>query len=173
LINYYMKVTNTPGNRAILMDALYSPTTIQHVTNPTPTFNVMFRDSSVHSSPLPTQVVGLMNTVAPLFAWGVPTETALTYSWPPVVAPMQGMWGSGGPAILTPTQAAASANFPTVDGQTNLGYAVGLSNYVDLLDTLGSNGNAATGPQNQTMPSYDTFDMMSGLRMGTLPGPTQ
>jgi len=53
-----------------------------------------------------------------------------------------------------------------------LNYAVGLTNYIDLVETLGNGGNIRVGPNGQTITdATDPYYMKTWLRMGIPPYP--
>jgi prepilin-type N-terminal cleavage/methylation domain-containing protein len=179
LVTAYLKSTQTPPNKCILMDALYSQTTVEHLTSPTPTFNVMYRDAHVASVQIPALVYADFQVIAPQFSWALPnlsgtdplsapvTGPPPPPPWPSVLGGSSETWASGVP-MLTTLQAGAcggSINGNPSAGPLILNYGVGLSNYVDLIETLGNGGNAQTSPSGGPAPANDPYYMMTGLRM--------
>lgn len=160
LVTAYQKTIDTPANKCMLMDAVYSFTTIQHPTSPTPTFNVMYRDAHVASVQLPPAVYGYLQTIGPQFTWAIPQYQG---SYSPYPAPFtSGTWPGGNP-MVTAVQAGAVGT---------MNYAIGLTNYVDLLETMGVQGNPLVKPDGTPTPANDPYFMITELRFGTLPLPT-
>jgi len=179
-----MKSTQTPPNKCILMDALYSQTTLEHLTSPTPTFNVMYRDAHVASVQIPPVVYGYFQAIAPQFSWALPDLSGFdpgnvpngNTPLPAAVGvmgaaatgtPQSQNWASGVP-VLTTLQAGAAGGAPQPNPNLqnfSLRFAVGLTNYVDLVETLGTGGNAATAPDGTAAPAGDPYYMMTSMRM--------
>jgi hypothetical protein len=144
------------------MDSLYSMNTIEHPTSPTPTFNVMFRDAHVVSVALPPVVYGYLQTIAPQFTFGFPNYPGTINPFPPPLT--TGPWPGGNPILSTLQSGFVQSAVP--DGKTILNYAVGLTNYIDLIETIGTGGNPLTMPDGSATPASDPYDMMTELRFG-------
>jgi len=166
LVTAYLKTVQTPANKCMLMDTFFSLNTIEHPSSPTPTINVMYRDAHVVSVTIPPIVYSYFQMCAPQFTWGFPTYQGSppaptnidANTW--AVAPQNTLNGgnlNGGGAMLSPLQTSEVGT---------LGYAVGLSNYIDLFETLGQQGNPKVQPNGSPTSAADPYYMITGLRMG-------